>query len=121
MRVLVRRFGSVSLGYTYVIDQNDSRPSRRKCRVSFPSGGILPPSPASPATRFLKGSTNCSGTDSTFAGEPSITVMKDGHHVSRISDFIIYSVEAEYISAVVKEYGPCESDQGEVSHGVVGN
>lgn len=34
--------------------------------------------------------------------------MKDGHHVSRISDFIIYSVEAEYISAVVKEYGPCK-------------
>ena len=46
--------------------------------------------------------------DFDLAGEPNITVMKDGHHVSRISDFIIYSVEAEYISAVVKEYGPCE-------------
>jgi prephenate dehydrogenase (NADP+) len=43
------------------------------------------------------------------AGEPAITVMKDGHHVSRISDFIIYSVEAAYINDVVKEYGPCTS------------
>lgn len=41
-------------------------------------------------------------------GIPAIQVMKDGHLVSRISDFIIYSVEAEYIDAVVKEYGPCE-------------
>lgn len=44
-----------------------------------------------------------------FAGEPAIIVMKDGHHVSRISDFIIYSVEAAYINDVVKEYGPCTS------------
>lgn len=35
-----------------------------------------------------------------------ITVMKDGHDVSRSSDFIIYSVEAESIGKVVKEYGP---------------
>lgn len=34
--------------------------------------------------------------------------MRDGHLVSRESDFIIYSVEAEYLDAVVKEYGPCE-------------
>ncbi|KAJ9109098.1 hypothetical protein QFC21_000426 [Naganishia friedmannii] len=37
---------------------------------------------------------------------PNIKVLKDGHQVSRISDFIIYSVEAEYISQVVKTYGP---------------
>lgn len=39
---------------------------------------------------------------------PSIQVLKDGHQVSRISDFIIYSVEAEFISQVVSTYGPCK-------------
>ena len=33
--------------------------------------------------------------------------MRDGYLVSRESDFIIYSVEAEYLDAVVKQYGPC--------------
>ena len=40
--------------------------------------------------------------------QPSITVHRDGHFVSRLSDYIIYSVEAEYIARVVQEYGPCE-------------
>ena len=40
---------------------------------------------------------------------PGIKVLKDGHHVSRASDFIIYSVEAEFIRRVVAEYGPCPS------------
>ncbi|CAG8479844.1 9684_t:CDS:10 [Paraglomus brasilianum] len=35
-----------------------------------------------------------------------LTVLKDGHAVSRRSDFIIYSVEAENIERVVAEYGP---------------
>ncbi|EIW67827.1 hypothetical protein TREMEDRAFT_44851 [Tremella mesenterica DSM 1558] len=35
-----------------------------------------------------------------------ITPLSDGHAVSRLSDLIIYSVEAAAISAVVKEYGP---------------
>lgn len=39
---------------------------------------------------------------------PGITVMPDGHHVARTSDFTIYSVEAEYIGDVVSQYGPCE-------------
>jgi prephenate dehydrogenase (NADP+) len=43
------------------------------------------------------------------SGVPNIQVLKDGHQVSRISDFIIYSVEAEFISQVVKTYGPCQS------------
>lgn len=34
--------------------------------------------------------------------------MKDGHHVSRESDFIIYSVEAAFLDKVVAQYGPCE-------------
>ena len=38
---------------------------------------------------------------------PSITVLRDGHAVSRISDWIMYSVEAEFIERVVAEYGPC--------------
>ena len=36
--------------------------------------------------------------------------MKDGHAIrARSSDFIIYSVEAEFIEKVVAEYGPCTS------------
>lgn len=33
--------------------------------------------------------------------------MRDGHQVSRQSDVIIYSVEAEFIDRVVAEFGPC--------------
>lgn len=40
--------------------------------------------------------------------DTSVTVMRDGHHVSRISDFIIYSVEASLIDQVVAMFGPCE-------------
>jgi hypothetical protein len=39
---------------------------------------------------------------------PNIYPMRDGHAVSRSSDFIIYSVEAEFIERVVAEYGPCK-------------
>ncbi|CAG8842103.1 11036_t:CDS:2, partial [Racocetra persica] len=35
-----------------------------------------------------------------------LKVLRDGHAVSRRSDFIIYSVEAENIDRVVAEYGP---------------
>ncbi|CAJ0634200.1 9360_t:CDS:10 [Entrophospora sp. SA101] len=35
-----------------------------------------------------------------------LSVLKDGHAVSRRSDFIIYSVEAGKIDQVVAEYGP---------------
>ena len=35
-----------------------------------------------------------------------ITPLLNGHNVSRLSDLIIYSVEAAYIGACVKEYGP---------------
>jgi len=41
-----------------------------------------------------------------YDGHPSITVLRDGHLVSRISDFIMYSVEAEFIDQVVSTYGP---------------
>jgi len=40
---------------------------------------------------------------------PNVTVLKDGYAVSRSSDFIIYSVEAEFIDDVVAKYGPCVS------------
>ena len=33
--------------------------------------------------------------------------MRSGHFVSRCSDYIIYSVEAKNIDAVVKAFGPC--------------
>jgi len=38
-----------------------------------------------------------------------VTVMKDGHSVSRQSDWILYSVPAEFIDSVVATYGPCKS------------
>ena len=40
---------------------------------------------------------------------PNVHVLKDGHAVSRIADWIMYSVEAEFIDKVVEEYGPCMS------------
>ncbi|EGN95329.1 hypothetical protein SERLA73DRAFT_187631 [Serpula lacrymans var. lacrymans S7.3] len=43
---------------------------------------------------------------SAYQGTPGVTVYPDGHAVSRISDFIMYSVEAEYIDRVVAQYGP---------------
>src|SRR5690349_11671948 len=49
-----------------------------------------------------------------FAGT-GIRVMKDGHLVSRQSDWILYSVPAEFIDSVVATYGPCKSAQSVVS------
>lgn len=33
-------------------------------------------------------------------------ILKNGHYVSRISDYVIYSVEAENIKKIVKQYAP---------------
>ncbi|KAF7322436.1 Prephenate dehydrogenase [Mycena chlorophos] len=41
-----------------------------------------------------------------YEGVSGIVVLKDGHAVSRSSDFIMYAVEAEFIERVVAEYGP---------------
>ncbi|TFK65669.1 NAD(P)-binding protein [Pluteus cervinus] len=41
-----------------------------------------------------------------YADRPGITVFPDGHGVARSSDFIVYSVEAEFIERVVKQFGP---------------
>ncbi|KAF2098096.1 prephenate dehydrogenase [Rhizodiscina lignyota] len=41
-----------------------------------------------------------------FETRSKINILPDGHLVSRSSDFIIYSVEAKYIDAVVAAYGP---------------
>ncbi|PSN67492.1 prephenate dehydrogenase [Corynespora cassiicola Philippines] len=38
--------------------------------------------------------------------QPKVEIMTSGHFVSRCSDYIIYSVEAKNIDAVVKAYGP---------------
>lgn len=37
---------------------------------------------------------------------PDVEIMANGHHVSRKSDYIIYSVEAENIDKIVSIYGP---------------
>ncbi|KAJ5273070.1 hypothetical protein N7478_008195 [Penicillium angulare] len=42
-----------------------------------------------------------------FASKQGVTIFPNGHLVSRISDFILYSVEAGVIDRVVSEYGPC--------------
>ena len=34
-------------------------------------------------------------------------ILLDGHRVSRLGDYIIYSVEAEAIDSIVAQYGPC--------------
>ncbi|KAL2834346.1 hypothetical protein BDW59DRAFT_156284 [Aspergillus cavernicola] len=41
-----------------------------------------------------------------FEAQRGVTIYPNGHLVSRISDFIIYSVEAGVIDGVVAEYGP---------------
>ncbi|KAI5304558.1 prephenate dehydrogenase (NADP(+)), partial [Ascosphaera pollenicola] len=41
-----------------------------------------------------------------YASENDINVLPNGHLVSRISDYIIYSVEAEAIDKIVALYGP---------------
>jgi len=43
-----------------------------------------------------------------YKDTPGITALRDGHNVSRASDFIVYSVEAEFIDKVVAQYGPCK-------------
>ncbi|KAI0707708.1 Prephenate dehydrogenase [Earliella scabrosa] len=40
-----------------------------------------------------------------WEGVPGIHVCPDGHRVSRVSDYILYSVEAEFIDRVVAQYG----------------
>jgi prephenate dehydrogenase len=42
----------------------------------------------------------------TDSADSPITPLIDGHAVSRISDFIIYSVESSSIIPIVREYGP---------------
>jgi prephenate dehydrogenase (NADP+) len=49
----------------------------------------------------------------TSAGFPSDTpleILPSGHHVSRVCDFIMYSVEAAHIDKVVAQFGPCPSN-----------
>ncbi|EJD07212.1 uncharacterized protein FOMMEDRAFT_149722 [Fomitiporia mediterranea MF3/22] len=41
-----------------------------------------------------------------YQDTPGVTVYRDGHHVARASDFILYSVEAEFVDQVVAHYGP---------------
>ncbi|KAF2712383.1 Prephenate dehydrogenase [Pleomassaria siparia CBS 279.74] len=41
-----------------------------------------------------------------YRDRPKVEVLRSGHLVSRCSDYIIYSVEAKNIDAVVKAFGP---------------
>ena len=42
--------------------------------------------------------------------------MTSGHLVSRCSDYIIYSVEAKNIDAVVQTFGHCTCSKSSLSH-----
>lgn len=46
------------------------------------------------------------GLKEKYKDVPAITVLRDGHLVSRASDFIMYLVEAEFIDNVVRQCGP---------------
>ncbi|KAK9451688.1 uncharacterized protein V1518DRAFT_409259 [Limtongia smithiae] len=41
-----------------------------------------------------------------YQNNPLVTIFENGHYVSRQSDYIIYSVEAENIDSIVAQYGP---------------
>ncbi|KAK7206131.1 hypothetical protein BZA70DRAFT_255881 [Myxozyma melibiosi] len=41
-----------------------------------------------------------------YKDAPLVNIFKNGHYVSRLSDYIIYSVEAENIDKIVAAYGP---------------
>lgn len=44
--------------------------------------------------------------ESVSALIPDVTILPNGFHVSRVADYIIYSVEAENIGKIVATYGP---------------
>ncbi|KAJ6439927.1 putative prephenate dehydrogenase [Purpureocillium lavendulum] len=41
-----------------------------------------------------------------YAGKENIEICRNGHYVSRASDYVIYSVEAAVIDRVIAQYGP---------------
>ncbi|KAH7308102.1 prephenate dehydrogenase [Stachybotrys elegans] len=41
-----------------------------------------------------------------YSGHKNIEICRNGHYVSRASDYIIYSVEAGFIDRVIAQYGP---------------
>ncbi|CAD6579603.1 MAG: prephenate dehydrogenase (NADP(+)) [Alectoria sarmentosa] len=53
---------------------------------------------------------------SEFADSSNVRIFRDGRLVSRSSDFILYSVEAEAIGRIVSEYGP-STKQGAIVGG----
>nr|POF04072.1 putative prephenate dehydrogenase [nadp(+)] [Quercus suber] len=55
----------------------------------------------------LSADTPTESTPVTFqTRQPNVSILKNGHLVSRSSDWIMYSVEAKNIDAVVATYGP---------------
>lgn len=43
----------------------------------------------------------------TSVFQNNVQILRNGHLVSRASDYIIYSVEAASIGKVVAQFGPC--------------
>ncbi|TQS34011.1 hypothetical protein Golomagni_05624 [Golovinomyces magnicellulatus] len=52
-----------------------------------------------------------------FANNALIKIFRNGHLVSRISDYTVYSVEAESIEKVVSTFGPLATKQGAIVGG----
>ena len=77
----------------YATNRASTRRSRPSMRVSQALCSLMQKCGSSPPT----------------VDNPHVHVLVDGHQVSRISDFIMYSVEAEFIERVVATYGPCMS------------
>lgn len=47
--------------------------------------------------------------EALFSVQKNIEICRNGHFVSRASDYIIYSVEAAVIDKVIAQYGPCKT------------
>lgn len=77
----------------FVIFQRNTRVSRRILKVGTDN------------TVMLKQARLTMGENPPPPGT-NIHVLPDGYHISRRCDWIMYAVEAEYIDAVVKKYGP---------------
>lgn len=83
----------------YAIDQKGSKLYHKSSKVtSVPSWSIFNLGPTPQPTSFPP----------VLCADSKLKVHRDGHLVSRISDLIIYSVEAAFLDNVVATYGPCE-------------
>ncbi|EEP76747.1 prephenate dehydrogenase [Uncinocarpus reesii 1704] len=73
------------------------------------SAAISPPVDVGSCINACDKPANYDALRQEFANDKNTNILPNGHLVSRISDYIIYSVEAEAISKIVAEYGPFQA------------